>query len=129
MVSITEKGAPVVVFGCRYTATPVLEGRGGLPPFQYEELPCLGSLDPLQVLRALDEGAQGVLAVGCYEGRCRHLTGSQKAKRVIDHVGDVLEEAGLSRDVVGMALGSPLDERGIVSGLEDFIATLGGIDG
>ena len=124
-----EGEARLVVFGCQHTATKVLKGHRGLPPFEYHEIPCLGTLDPLAVLRAIDDGAEGVLVVGCYVGRCRHLTGSQKAKMVVGHVGDVLEEVGISRDRVGVVLGSPLDEGGIVSGLESFITALGGIDG
>ena len=128
MVLLSERKADVVVFGCQHTATKVIEGRSGLPPFSYREMPCLGTLDPLAVLRALDEGAEGVLVVGCYVGRCRHLTGSQKAKMVVGHVGDVLEDAGISRDRVGMVLGSPLDEEGMVSEVKRFITALEGDD-
>ena len=125
---MTEPGPRVVVFGCIHTATPILTGREGLPPFDYRELPCLGALDPLYVLRALDEGSAGVLVIGCYVGRCRHLTGSQRAKQVIGHVGDVLEEAGLGREVVGISLGSPLDQGAIIDDLRKFINTFGGTD-
>ena len=128
MVYLSEREGRVVVFGCQHTATKVLEGRNGLPPFEYQEMPCLGTLDSLAVLRALEDGAKGVMVVGCYVGRCRNLTGSQKARMVIGHVGDVLEEVGIPRDRVDMVLGSPLDERGIVSEVERFIAALGGID-
>jgi coenzyme F420-reducing hydrogenase delta subunit len=99
-----------------------------MPPFEYQEISCLGSLDPLAMLRALDEGADGVLAVGCYVGRCRHLTGSQKARMVVGHVGDVMEEAGIPRDRVGVVLGSPLDEGGIVSEVKRFINALEGVE-
>jgi coenzyme F420-reducing hydrogenase delta subunit len=125
---VTEDGPQVVVFGCKHTATPVLSGGEGLPSFEYREIPCLGALDPLDALRVLDVGADGVLAIGCYAGRCRHLTGSQRAKRVVAHVGDVLEEAGLGRDRVAISLGSPLDPDAIIEDLRNFIHTLGGSD-
>ena len=124
-----------VVFGCRHTATPLLqeatgrEARMALPSFEYKELTCLGALDPLMVLRALDEGADRVVAVGCLEGRCRHITGSQRAQRAMDHVGDVLEDVGIDRDRVGLVLGSPIDPERVRGRLREFIEGPGGEQG
>jgi coenzyme F420-reducing hydrogenase delta subunit len=118
----------LVVFGCKHTATPVITGRKEMPGHEYRELPCLGSLDPLHVLRAMDEGAEGVVAIGCFVGRCRHLTGSQRAQQVIDHVGQVLDEIGIDRERVALVLGSPLDEGVIMNELSRFSEQLGGID-
>ncbi len=128
---MADKAPRIVVFGCRHTATPVMLRAGGpeamgLPEGSYVELPCLGSLDALEVLRALDRGASGVVAVGCYQGRCRHLTGSQRAERVMGHAGNVLEEAGLGRDRLALVLGSPLEEGKIELALKDFKDSLGG---
>jgi coenzyme F420-reducing hydrogenase delta subunit len=120
----------LVVFGCRHTAGPVIsEGVLDLPDYDYRELPCLASLDPLMVMRALDDGADAVVAVGCLVGRCRHLTGSQRAKRVMSHVGDVLEEVGVSRDRIGLVLGSPIEPKVIIDGLEEFFESLRGDEG
>ena len=117
----------IVVYGWKHTASQVLgNGRAleaaGVHVAEYRELPCLGALDPLLVMRALDEGFDRVVAVGCYVGRCRHLTGSQRAGRAMTHVGDVLEEVGLDRHRVGIVMGSPIDPRGLLEGLRDFIS-------
>ena len=123
-------GPAVVVFGCRHTAGPVIsEGVLDLPEYDYRELPCLASLDPLMILRALDEGAEAVVAVGCLVGRCRHLTGSQRARRTIAHVGDVLGEVGVARGRVGLVLGSPIEPKVILDGLEEFFESLRGDEG
>ncbi len=122
-------GARLVVFGCRHTAGPVIgdgSPAGKLPDFDYRELSCLGSLDPLLVMRAMDDGAEGVAAVGCLVGRCRHLTGSQRARSVVGHVGDVLEEVGIDRGRLGLVLGSPIEPKMIIDGLEEFFESLGG---
>jgi coenzyme F420-reducing hydrogenase delta subunit len=126
-------GGKLVVFGCRHTATPVLgdeaaRREAGLPDMEYRELPCLGALDPLMTMRALDEGAGHVLAVGCYIGRCEHLTGSQRAKRALARVGDVLEAVGADRSRVGLVLGSPIDPQAIYQAIEDFISSDRGDD-
>jgi len=121
----------LVVYGCRHTATPVLgdeavRREAGLPPMEYRELPCLGTLDPLMAMRDLAAGADRVLAVGCFISRCEHLTGSQRAKRALDHVGQVLAEVGVDRSRVGLVLGSPIDPVSINKAIIDFIDDIGG---
>jgi len=121
----------LVVFGCRHTATPVLgeealRREAGLPEMDYRELPCLGALDPLMAMRELDGGAERVLAVGCYVGRCEHLTGSQRARRALARVGDVLEEVGVDRTRVGLVLGSPIDPVAIIAAIIGFMEGQGG---
>jgi coenzyme F420-reducing hydrogenase delta subunit len=128
---MADKAPRIVVFGCRHTATPVMLRAGGaeavgLPKDSYVELPCLGSLDSLEVLRTLDWGAVGVVAVGCYRSRCKHLTGSHRAERVMAHVGNVLEEVGMGRDRIALVLGSPLEEGKIILALQEFKESLGG---
>ncbi|MCK4969223.1 MAG: hydrogenase iron-sulfur subunit [Thermoplasmata archaeon] len=131
-MTVHDKEGIMIIFGCKHTATPILEEASGrearvhLPDFEYRELPCLGSLDSLMVLRALDEGAPSVVAVGCFQGRCRHLTGSQRAKAALGHVGDVLEEVGLDRKRIGLVLGSPIDKRAIIEQLAKFATDDGG---
>lgn len=121
----------LVVFGCKKTAGPVLGDEAarkdaGLPEMDYRELPCLGALDPLMAMRELNEGADMVLGVGCYVSRCEHLSGSQRTKRAIERVGDVLEEVGVDRSRVGVVLGSPIDPAGIFDAIKDFISSEGG---
>ncbi|UCC93609.1 MAG: hydrogenase iron-sulfur subunit [Thermoplasmata archaeon] len=124
-------GEKLLVFGCRMTASPVLmdgdaRDRAGLPDMEYRELPCLGAMDPLMPLRELVAGADKVLAVGCFVGRCEHLSGSKRAEAAMAHVGDVLEEAGVDRSRVGMVLGSPIDPKAIYDAIKDFMTIDGG---
>jgi coenzyme F420-reducing hydrogenase delta subunit len=123
-----------VVFGCVKTATPVLgdeemRRRAGLPEMEYRELPCLGALDPLMALRELDDGVDRVLGVGCFVSRCEHLTGSQRAKRAMAQVGDVLEGVGVDRSRVGLVLGSPIDPNHIHDAIKEFMSREGGEEG
>lgn len=126
-----EDDGRIVVFGCKHTATQVLEvaeaeGTWGLPEYTYVELPCLGALDGLEVLRAIDRGAPGVVAVGCYAGRCRHVSGSQRAEQVMSHVGKVLEDAGWDPGRLGLVLGSPL-EGDVILKLKESLESIGGM--
>jgi coenzyme F420-reducing hydrogenase delta subunit len=129
------EGPRLIVYGCRHTATPLLQEAAGretrisLPDLEYRELTCLGALDPLMVLRDLDEGAEGVVAVGCLVARCRHLTGSQRAKMGLDRVGDILDEVGVGRHRVGLVMGSPIDPAHIREGIQEFMEGSGGEQG
>jgi coenzyme F420-reducing hydrogenase delta subunit len=122
--------ARLVVYGCRHTATPVLgdeavRREAGFPPMEYRELPCLGTLDPLMAMRDLANGADRVLAVGCLTSRCEHLTGSQRAKRALDHVGQVLQEVGVDPSRVGLVLGSPIDPGPMIVAIMDLMKSSG----
>jgi coenzyme F420-reducing hydrogenase delta subunit len=57
-------------------------------------VPCSGRVDPLMILRAFREGADGVLVSGCHPGDCHYIESNYYARRkfialkkLLDHVG------------------------------------------
>ena len=56
---------------------------------------CTGSVDTSFVIRALLEGADGVLVGGCHPGDCHYVTGNYKARRRLTVVSRMLEALGL----------------------------------
>src|SRR5512143_838970 len=44
-------------------------------------VPCSGRVDPLFVARALKEGADGVIVLGCHPGDCHYADGNYYARR------------------------------------------------
>jgi F420-non-reducing hydrogenase iron-sulfur subunit len=44
-------------------------------------VPCSGRIKPLYILKALQQGADGVLVSGCHPGDCHYLTGNLYARR------------------------------------------------
>ena len=44
-------------------------------------VPCSGRVNPMFILRALQEGVDGVLVSGCHPGDCHYLTGNYHARR------------------------------------------------
>ncbi len=57
-------------------------------------VPCSARVDPLMILRAFREGADGVLVSGCHPGDCHYIEGNYYARRkfialkqLLDHVG------------------------------------------
>jgi len=66
------------------------------------QLPCSGRVDILHLLRAIEDGADGVYVAGCLEGECHFLTGNVKAKKKVQYVKNVLEEIGVEPERVEM---------------------------
>lgn len=56
---------------------------------------CSGSVDSSFVLRALLEGADGVLVGGCHPGDCHYVTGNYRARRRLTVVSKTLEALGI----------------------------------
>jgi len=66
------------------------------------QVPCTGRVDILHLLKAIEDGADGVYVVGCLEGECHFLTGNLKARRRVNYVKKVLEELGIEPERVEM---------------------------
>lgn len=58
-------------------------------------LMCSGSVDSVYILKALMEGADGVLVAGCHPGDCHYLEGNYKARRRVALLRDIMDTLGL----------------------------------
>lgn len=63
-------------------------------------LMCSGAIDVVYVLKALLDGADGVLIGGCHPGDCHYQTGNLKARRRIALLRNIMETLGLDKDRV-----------------------------
>jgi len=62
------------------------------------ELPCSSRLDPLHVLKAFENGADGVVVIACPEKVCRMQKGSKFANKRTAYIKHLMVEAGLNPD-------------------------------
>jgi len=86
----------VAAWFCRWCAATAADAAGTSrmkqdPRVVPQRIPCTGALDPLVVLRALVDGADGVLVVGCHPGDCHYLHGNYRARRRLTVLRTVLE--------------------------------------
>jgi coenzyme F420-reducing hydrogenase delta subunit len=65
-------------------------------------VPCTGRVDIIHLLKALEDGADGVYVAGCEEGDCHYLTGNLKARKRVEYVKKVLEDLGVEPERVAM---------------------------
>jgi len=65
-------------------------------------VPCTGRVDMIHLLKAFENGADGVYVAGCQEGECHFQNGNLKAKKRVYAVRKILEEIGIEPERVEM---------------------------
>ncbi|MEJ2207605.1 MAG: hydrogenase iron-sulfur subunit [Anaerolineae bacterium] len=65
-------------------------------------LPCTGKVDVEYILKAFEEGADGVYVVACPVGNCHHGNGNVRAGRRMDYARKLLEEVGIEGERLGI---------------------------
>jgi coenzyme F420-reducing hydrogenase delta subunit len=58
---------------------------------------CTGMVDPKYVVKALLEGADGVLISGCHPGDCHYINGNLKARRRVKLLQEILPQFGFDQ--------------------------------
>jgi F420-non-reducing hydrogenase iron-sulfur subunit len=61
-------------------------------------VPCSGRVDPLFVLKAFLEGADGVMVLGCHPGDCHYKQGNYLAQRRYSIMHRLLEFTGVEKE-------------------------------
>ncbi len=104
----TDRFEPqIVAFCCKYCAYAAADLAGSMrlnypANLKIIQLPCSGRVDMLHLLKAIEEGADGVCVAGCLEGECHFVEGNLKTKKKVLAVKKVLEEAGVEPERVEM---------------------------
>lgn len=58
---------------------------------------CSGRVDPTFIVKALKDGADGVLIAGCHPGDCHYSEGNYKAMRRYPMILNLLDQFGIDR--------------------------------
>lgn len=77
------------------------EGRIRLFP-----LPCSGRLEPVHLLRALEEVADAAYLITCPDGACNYFEGNRRAKKRVERTRQILSGIGLEPERAGIVIGS-----------------------
>jgi F420-non-reducing hydrogenase iron-sulfur subunit len=84
---------------CSYTGAD-LAGTSRIqyaPNVRIIRIMCSGRIEPTFVLKALREGADGVLLCGCHPGDCHYHEGNYKCLRRYEMLEGYLEEMGINK--------------------------------
>jgi F420-non-reducing hydrogenase iron-sulfur subunit len=69
-------------------------------------IPCSGRLEPLHLLRALEEFADAAYVIACPEGNCRYFEGNTRAGKRTALAARSISGIGLEQERVGMVTNS-----------------------
>ena len=97
----------IIAFCCRYCAYAAADLAGVLrlpypPNLHIVQIPCTGRLDTLEVLHALEAGADAVMVAGCLEGDCHFQRGNLEARTRVERIKKLLEPIGIEPERVEM---------------------------
>ena len=82
---------------CSYTGAD-LAGTSRLqypPNIRIIKVMCSGRVNPQFVLKAFQEGADGVLMSGCHPGDCHYIEGNYHARRKLTLLSDLMDYVGV----------------------------------
>jgi coenzyme F420-reducing hydrogenase delta subunit len=65
-------------------------------------LPCTGRIDESLLLKAFENGADGVMVVGCLEGDCHYVSGNIRARARVNRVYAILDKIKIGPDRIRM---------------------------
>ena len=95
----------IVAFLCNWCSYAGAD-LAGISRLQYPpnvriiRVPCSGRINPLYILKALQEGADGVLVSGCHPGDCHYITGNLVARRKFAMLKEYMNYIGIEPDRV-----------------------------
>jgi len=125
-----EKFEPkILAFCCLYCAYSSADLAGSMriqypPNVDIIRTPCTGRLETEFFLKALENGADGVLVAGCLEGGCHFIEGNLAAKRRVNYTRDMLLEIGLEKDRLRMVNVSAAMARPLADHIIDMVETV-----
>jgi F420-non-reducing hydrogenase iron-sulfur subunit len=65
-------------------------------------VPCTGRVDDVHLMKAFEQGMDGVFVAGCLEGECHYLRGNLRAKKRVEHVKGILTALGINPERLQM---------------------------
>jgi F420-non-reducing hydrogenase iron-sulfur subunit len=97
----------IVAFCCHYCAYASADLAGSMrlqypPGVRIIRTPCTGRLEVEYYLKALENGADGVLIAGCLEGGCHFIDGNLFARKRVNAIRTLLEESGMDKERLRM---------------------------
>lgn len=103
-----EKEPKILAFLCNWCSYAGAD-LAGVSRIQYPanvriiRVPCSSRINPLFILKALQQGIDGVLVAGCHPGDCHYISGNYVARRKFAIIKSLLEYIGVEEGRVQFA--------------------------
>ena len=110
----TERRFVLALFYCQNVPGSSEQDRQALEKkygesIRFFPLPCSGRLEPLHMMKALEEFADAAYVVTCPEGACRYFEGNRRAKRRVGRTKSIITGIGLEAGRGGIIVESRED--------------------
>ncbi len=115
----------IIAFVCNY-CTYAGADLAGVSRLKYPanvriiRLPCTGRISPLFILKALQQGADGVLVSGCHPGDCHFTSGNYHARRRWTIFRALLDYLGIPEDRIWFAWISAAEGEKFANIIKEF---------
>jgi coenzyme F420-reducing hydrogenase delta subunit len=95
----------ITAFICNWCAAGAADLAGDSqlqysPGVHLVKVPCVGRINPLYIVKALQKGADGVLVAGCHPGDCHFISGNLVQRRKFGVIKKYLGYLGINPDRV-----------------------------
>jgi len=113
-----EKRPALALFYCQNTPGSSEQDRQSLE-MQYGSslrlfpIQCSGRLDPLHIMKALEEFADAAYVVTCPKGACRYFEGNRRASKRVARSKTVISGIGLEEERIGIIIRSKDDRKSL----------------
>ena len=85
---------------------------------------CSGRIDPTFVLKALSEGADGVLIAGCHPGECHYLNQNHKTMRRYALLRHTLRALGVADERLRLQWASAAEGAQLAQAVDEMVAAV-----
>ncbi|MDD1670072.1 MAG: hydrogenase iron-sulfur subunit [Methanomicrobiales archaeon] len=116
----------IVCNWCSYAGADLAgSARAQYPPdIRIVRLMCTGRVDPLFIMKAFMDGADGVLVSGCHFGDCHYLEGNYKSAKRMFLLKSVLKDLGVEDKRLRMTFVSASEGAKWAKVVEDVVKTI-----
>ena len=82
---------------------------------------CSGRIEPDFIMRAFENGADGVIVSGCKLGECHYISGNEKAQKRLESTGRLLDLLGLGSERLGSVWISAAEGAKFANYMNEFV--------
>ena len=113
-----EKRPSLALFYCQNTPGSSEQERQSLETkygnsLRLIPIPCSGRLEPLHLLKALEEFADAAYVITCPEGACRYFEGNRRASKRVERTKAIISGIGLEGERVGIIISSKENRKSL----------------
>lgn len=87
-------------------------------------VPCSSRINPIMILKAFQEGADGIIICGCHPGDCHYQTGNYYTKRRMKILFSLLNYFGLEKERIKLEWISASEGMKFSQVMNDFNKTI-----